>query len=441
MLAIKNQLPSNYEIELRVLSGLAYLGNIYDLRIQRAMLNLDEDCFLSLELRKLYKIISKLFNKQQDISLASLFGYLPDDLYKYANEFLRLEFYTGNYLESDVNQLITYKTLRNQLRILQDAISESTEALTPEDSLNAIATSLQRISEVSNQGKKSCAVTYEQVADELLQDEENGDDSQFLVDIEGLPPVPNKSLITIAGRSGHGKTFFTLYLMDAIINAKPGYQTLYFNLEMHERVMLERHALLIGTEGNSRIERIKNALPQLLSKNVYLINKSRISIEEIETEARLAAMRQPIAVIVVDYLGLVTSKAKFDKKQLEQYEIARRLAALARDLNCIVIDPIQVNRDFKSRPIGQRCPFPEDSSESMGSVDSATWWLGIDRPSRDSEEPQWKDLFMVQCRKSRVDEGEGLFSLLLKFKDGRFSKWEKPFSSAYSLKPSSQIGF
>lgn len=267
------------------------------------------------------------------------------------------------------------------------------------------------------------------IADEFLS-EDYEDNTEIHVDIPGLPPVPNRALITIAGRSGHGKTFFALHLMDKLIDALPNKQTIYFNLEMDERVMMERHATLLGIQGNSRKDRISNGLGILLPKNVCIVSEPMITIEEIETECRIAAIIRPIGVIIVDYIGLIRSKARSERKDLEQGDIAKRLAALSLSLNCIVIALIQVNREFKNRPVGQRCPVTSDASESMGTVHSSSWWIGIDQPQADSNEPEWRDQFLVECRKNRGDAG--LFDLKLKFKHGMFSKWERPFCSSYS---------
>src|SRR5690606_33454758 len=104
--------------------------------------------------------------------------------------------------------------------------------------------------------------------------------------------------------------------------------------------------------------------------NVSLVSEPLMTIDQIETECRLAALRQPLAVIVVDYLGLIRSKSRSERKDLEQGEIAKRLAALSLELNCIVIALSQVNREFKNRPVGDRCPVISDAAESMGSVHS-----------------------------------------------------------------------
>ncbi len=426
------QPPHATELEFRCISALIHIGNHRDLRVQQALLKLDKDCFHNADNRHIFEIILNLFNEQSDFNFVEFVTIVPDSLYTLVCDMRLDQYISTNCLEHDVDGLLAYRALRTQLKILVDAVNRGMEALTPESSLVRISEKLQEINKSMRTSRKNYLRSYETIADEFLI-EQAQDDSEIQVDIPNFPPVPNRALITIAGRSGHGKTFFGLYLMDKIIDSVPGKQTLYFNLEMHERVMMERHATLLGVKGESRRERIINGIARLLPKNVSLISEPLITIEEIETESRLASIRKPIAVIVVDYLGLIRSKSRAERNDLEQSDIAKRLAALSLELNCVVIALIQVNREFKTRPIGQRCPVTSDSAESMGSVHSSSWWLGIDQPQADSEDPEWRDQFHISCRKNRGNAG--MFNLKLKFKDGMFSKWERPFSASRANVP------
>lgn len=421
--------PHSTEIELRTLSAMIHLGDPSLLKVQKAMLKLERECFNDSDNRIIFELIEKLFAKKQPFDFVDFISLVPTEQYNLVTSMVHDDYVSTNWLERDVEKLLTYRALRKQLKILVNAVNSSLEATTPEDSIEAISEKLQEITKSHRATRKSYLRSYEVIADEFLA-EDYEDNTEIPVDIPGLPPVPNRALITIAGRSGHGKTFFALHLMDKLIDAIPGKQTIYFNLEMDERVMMERHATLLGIKGDSRKSRISNGIATLLPKNVSLVSEPMMTIDEIETESRLASLRQPIAVIVVDYLGLIRSKARSERKDLEQGDIAKRLAALSLELNCVVIALIQVNREFKNRPIGQRCPVTSDASESMGSVHSSSWWIGIDQPQADSSDSEWRDQFLVECRKNRGDAG--LFSLKLKFKYGMFSKWERPFCSGYA---------
>ncbi len=419
--------PKAAEIELRALAALIHIGNPNNLRVQQAMLKLNEYCFEDSRNRKLFQIQKEIFERKELLDFVSFIEHVPDDIYEVVHLLASDNYLTAHHLEHDVEKLIAYRAWRAQLRILIDAANDSLDCFTPEESLETIRNKLQEIAKTTSTAQASIVRPYEVIADDYLMEPEGEDSSEFKVDIPHLPKVPNRSLITIAGRSGHGKTFFALYLMDKIIDAHPNKQTLYFNLEMHERVMMERHATLLGIEGKSRREIINQGAHKLIPKNVSLISQPMITIDEIETICRLASMKQPLAVIVVDYLGLIRAKSKYESNHLLQNDVAKRLASLSIELDCVVIALIQVNRDIKNRIVGDRCPIPTDSADAMGSVHSSSWWLGIDQPQNDDASPEFKHLFQVCCRKNRGDSG--MFKLDFKFTNGMFFRWGKPYSA------------
>lgn len=419
--------PKASNIELRVIGGLIAIGNPNDLKVQNALMRLTDDCFYEYELRILFNIIKKLIAENQNFDIVNFIDHIPNDVSKYIGEFSHAAYYTAVYLEHDIDELLSYKILRKQLIILVNAVNESVNAVTVKESLDSIANHMRGLSlTLSSNTTIACALeSYEMMINEILSMSYTNN-AEFVVDIPNLPSVPNQSLITIAGRSGHGKTEFALYFMDKICDVFPEKQALYFNLEMNKYVLLERHAKLLGSKGSNRIEIIKDKLPELMCKNLSYINMPMISIEEIETICRLAFLKAPISVIVIDYIGLVNSKSRFERKDLEQSNIAKRLAALSLDLNCVVLALIQANREGIKRPIGERCPIPSDASESMGTVHSSSWWLGIDRPGLDDENrSELHNLFQVRCRKNRGEHG--CFKIDLKLSNGRFYKWDVPF--------------
>ncbi len=426
--------PRGHEIEIRTLSALIHLGDPKNIRVQAAMLKLEDDCFMQMDHRVIFKLIQQLFAKGNPFDFVEFIGLVPTELYNFVNLSVTDHYMFANHLEHDVDKLLAFRSLRRQLRVLVNAVNRAMEQPLPEDGIAAIREELQGLSNSDHSQFASIVRSYEVEIDEMLCESDN-EQVDFPVNIPDLPNVPNRSLITIAGRSGHGKTFFALYLMDAIIDAHQDRQTLYFNLEMHPRVMIERHAILLGARGANRKELIGGAAHLLLPKNVSLVSVPMITIEQIESECRIAALKQPICCIVVDYLSLVGSKAKYEAKYIQQNDIAKRLAALSLELDCVVLGLIQVNREFKNRPIGDRCPLTSDAAESSGSVHSSSWWIGIDQPQNDDNSGEYQNLFQVACRKNRGDSG--LFTLNLNFQNGRFSKYFRPFCP----KPIDRDGF
>lgn len=425
--------PHGHEIELRFIASLVNLGDPNNLRVQQAMLKVDRECFYDSDHKILYDLLRALFDKGHVFNFVDFMEVVPNQQYHLVTQAVKDDYMFTNHIEHDTEKLLTFRALRKQVKILVDALNASIECTLPEESLESISQSLQEISVTGQIGNKSYKRTTEEILDEIFT---NGiiSGEDFPVDIPGLPPVPNEAMITIAGRSGHGKTFFALYLMDKIIEVFPEKQAIYFNLEMRDHVLLERLAILNGFKASTQIATLQCAAPNLVSKNLTLVTKSCLTIEEIETESRLSAMQKPLNVIVVDYLGLIRTKDKHESNHLQQSAIAKRLASLATDLKCVVLCLIQVNRDIKNRPVSERCPIPTDSAESMGSVDSSSWWLGINQPQNDLPgEDEFREVFQIECRKTRTDSG--LFNLKLKFKNGMFWKYERPFCPSRAREP------
>ena len=425
--------PHSLEIERRVIGALMFLGNHKLLPVQQAMLKLDSDSFYKMETKLVFEQIRERFNANREFDFVSLSAHV-DSNSSAIFESLRDEYYTPNLLRSDVEELNRYRTLRKQFIILIDAVNHAIPETDPETALGIISENLQKLSQSSTAIADEWVKSYEQVIEEEFYSSEI-DDSLIAVSIPDLPLVPNRALITIAGRSGHGKTFFAIYLLNQLMEAFPDKDSIYFNLEMHNRVMMDRIATLLGSTGKDSYERVKAYAAQILAKRGKIVSIPMITIDQIESISRIQALEKPLGVIVVDYLGLVTSKSRFDRKDLEQNNIAKRLAALSIELDCIVIALIQVNREFKTRPVGQRCPVPSDAAEAMGSVHSSSWWIGIDQPYQDNHDAEFQHVFQVKCRKNRLESGQ--FELNLEFRNGMFAKYRAPFGARY--KPKDEI--
>jgi replicative DNA helicase len=428
-------LPMSMDLEIRTIGALLAIGEPNNHKSQQAMLLLEDDYFYNSNTRSIYQIIRKQFDSKQQFDVVTISALIESDRYEFFQHTLREEYFTANMLKHDIEQLGQYRTLRKQLLILSSALDSASTETIPSIALTIIADSLNSLTTTVHTNRDN---TKESIIEMIEEWFDQPEDNNFIyLDSSPFPPVPNQCLITIAGRSGHGKTFIAMHLMDLLIDQLPQRQHLFFNLEMHKRVMLQRYATLLGHSGDSERALVKNALTDLIKKNLYFINLPMITIEQIEMTARISALTQKVGVIVVDYLGLIKAKARAERNDLQQSDIAKRLAALGIELDCIVIGLIQVNRDFKNRPVGQRVPRPEDSAESMGSVHSATWWLGIDQPQKEDPAPEYKDLFQMICRKNRHGEP---FYIDFDFKNGMFFKREKRFSE-YTPKISSHYPY
>ena len=422
------------ETEHEVLETLMHFASHTHMRVQKAMLKLTQECFYNGDNKEVFGLIKANFNKQLPFHFVDILALIPKGNHEL---FDRMSWLIDNYgkchagesnFDHYVDRLVTLMRLRKQLQLAESMVNQVHECNSPEESQDMLIESLHEISSISFRESKH-GIGYAELSEEFY-DGKMEDDTIYPTTLKQLNEalgggVTAKSYITIGGSSGFGKTGFAIFLADAIARAQPGTETLFFSLEMESKQIWKRHiGICAGKpfEQLTKDERL-NAVAKLmqLPTQVYDVAmcKSAHEIEFIQTTARLRAMDKKISVIVVDYLGLVDCKGKFESNALKQIEINSRLARLAIELDCIVIALSQINRAPSARTTDDRCPYPTDASGSSGSQFSSTLWLGIDRPELYQDDPCYKNQFVVKCRKNRFG---GVFDLILAFNDGTFAE-------------------
>ena len=404
------------QTEFRLLGALIYYGNWWNREVQEAFGLLEEHHFYYPDTKNLFLYLKHLYEKKQMFGLPVLESILPLPLRDVYLDVLGEGYLGGNTLQHDLAKLDLLKTLRPQMRTLTLLLEQLKRLPNPMDCKYLLAKAMGDIAKMHTANNREYCMDYESLIDKVLSDDDVK--TEINLNLQTWPTLPANSMLTIAGRSGAGKTLLGIWLMDEILKVSPNTQALYFNLEMQQETMLLRHANMLSVTQGSLKERIKKTAHLLMERDVQLITRPLITIEEIEMVARARSLVKPISVIVVDYIGLVRTRTKHERKDLEQGDIAQRLAALGLDLKCNVIVLLQVNRDYKNRAVGNRCPETSDAAESTGCERSSSLWMGIELPQKDSDEAQFKDLFIIKNRKSRGEQGH--FTIYMDFKDGRF---------------------
>jgi replicative DNA helicase len=96
---------------------------------------------------------------------------------------------------------------------------------------------------------------------------------------------------------------------------------------------------------------------------LFLDDNPRVTVMEIRAKARrLKARHGELALIVVDYLQLMTGGGTAENRQLEVSEISRNLKILARELEVPIVALSQLSRNLESR--GDKRPMLSDLRES-----------------------------------------------------------------------------
>jgi replicative DNA helicase len=175
--------------------------------------------------------------------------------------------------------------------------------------------------------------------------------------------LQRSDLVVVAARPSMGKTALMLNMsLDIATKADQG-AVLYFSLEMPKEQLVDR---LLGAEanvdawklrtgeglGDEDFERISAAMGSLAEAPIYIDDTSGITVSDLRTKARRLHHKDPLAVIMVDYLQLMSGGSRFAhtaNRVQEISEISRNLKILARELNVPVVAASQLSRSVESR--------------------------------------------------------------------------------------------
>lgn len=180
-------------------------------------------------------------------------------------------------------------------------------------------------------------------------------------------------LILIGARPAMGKTSLALNLARnvAMLGRK---KVLFFSLEMTKQQLAQR---ILATE--ARVEstkmrtgkispeewiRIAQATSALNDIPLYFDDTSGINPQEIKAKIR---REKNVDVVIIDYLGLISSVGRVENRVQEISQITRSLKLMAKDLNIPLVVCAQLNRGTEGRGKSHR-PQLSDLRES-GSIE------------------------------------------------------------------------
>ena len=167
-------------------------------------------------------------------------------------------------------------------------------------------------------------------------------------------------LIIIAGRPSMGKTALAFNIAENVAR-ETDKTVLIFSMEMSAEQVVRRfissianidlQRLMRGQLQDSDWEGIDKALSVLSSKNILLDDTPALSPSELRSRARrIKRENKDLAMIIVDYIGLMQVHGKSDNRVAEISEISRSLKALAKELEVPIVALSQLNRAVESRP-------------------------------------------------------------------------------------------
>jgi replicative DNA helicase len=113
--------------------------------------------------------------------------------------------------------------------------------------------------------------------------------------------------------------------------------------------------------------RLNTAISHLGEAPLFIDDNAHCTVMEMRAKARrIKARHGDLALVVVDYLQLMSSPRRSENRQVEVSELSRGLKILARELDCPVMALSQLNRQLEYRQ--DKRPMLADLRES-GSIE------------------------------------------------------------------------
>jgi replicative DNA helicase len=199
----------------------------------------------------------------------------------------------------------------------------------------------------------------------------------------GLQP---SELIILAARPSMGKTALALNIAENV--AVRNRQTVaVFSLEMSKESLLLRllashahvdaHKFRTGFVKHDDWKKVSESLNELADAPLWIDDSASASVLEMAAKARRLARDKNLALVVVDYLQLVTARGRFGNRNEEVSSISRALKAMAKELKVPVLVLSQLTRGPEK---DKRDPQLADLRESGAIEQDADVVLFINRP-------------------------------------------------------------
>lgn len=183
-------------------------------------------------------------------------------------------------------------------------------------------------------------------------------------------------LIVLGGRPGMGKSAFLVHTLHHA--ATSGKHAGLMTLEMDE---FDFDCRLFGTADPNLVpsalrrgqltkpgwSRLADATLSLSRLPLSIFDKPGVTLTELKRAVRSLHARQPLDLLVVDYIQLLESEERNARREREVSEISKGLKRLAKELKIPVLAAASLNRDCEKRP--DKRPQLSDLRES-GNIES-----------------------------------------------------------------------
>ncbi len=390
--------PQDLDAERSVLGGI-----LIDPKAVTAVIDiLEPEDFYKKEHRSIYEAILELAQDRHAVDLITLSGRLREK--KMLEEIGGMSYLTS--LVETVptsSHIVHYANIVHKKRVLRDLISASYEisALGWEEDRNLdeiLDEAEQKLFRVS---QKTGTPTLVHIKHDLKeawdrieklhsgQKSLRGVPTGFAPLDDILAGLQRANLIILAARPSFGKTALALDIArHAAVEHK--IPVAIFSLEMSRAEVVDRFIaaqapvnlwqLRTGRLPKESFELINEALDRLSRAHIFIDDTPSQTVLQIRAMARRMQAEQPLGLLVVDYLQLISPFKEAESVVQQVTEISRGLKSLARELDIPVLAVSQLSRAVESRP--DKRPQLSDLRESGSIEQDADVVMLIHQPHR-----------------------------------------------------------
>ena len=203
-------------------------------------------------------------------------------------------------------------------------------------------------------------------------------------------------MVIVAARPGIGKSTVGLDFARSC-SIRHGKTSAIFSLEMNRSEIMMR---LLSAEARIRMSdmragrmadddwvRVSKRVAEIAEAPLFVDDSPNVTMTQIRAKARRLKQHHNLALIVVDYLQLMSSGKRVESRQQEVSEFSRALKLLAKELGVPVVAISQLNRGPEQRT--DKRPMLSDLRESGSLEQDSDLVLLLHRPdASDRDDPR-----------------------------------------------------
>ncbi|RRC95395.1 replicative DNA helicase [Schaalia canis] len=232
---------------------------------------------------------------------------------------------------------------------------------------------------------------------------------------QGLHPG---QMIIIAARPAMGKSTLALdFCRSASIHNNRA--SVIFSLEMSRSEIAMRmlsaesgvwlSKMRDGSMEGRDWERVSTTMSKISDAPLFIDDSPNMAITEIRAKCRRLKQQHDLALVVIDYLQLMSSGKRVESRQQEVSEFSRQLKLLAKEIEVPVIAVAQLNRGPEGRT--DRKPMMADLRESGSLEQDADIIMLLHRPAyyNEDDRPGEADIIVAKHRNGQTKTIPALF--------------------------------